>query len=186
MTRRRRLPLLLLLVAAAVAVWWFVGGGSGTESPPAPAPAAGSATEVRPASAVGPLTVRRVVDGDTIIVLRDGAEERVRLLGIDTPESVQPDSPVECFGPEASARAGELLSGRSVWLESDPTQDAVDRYGRTLAYVWLDETTLVNRVLVAEGYASEYTYGSPGVHQAALEAAEDAARSGGVGLWGSC
>lgn len=184
MTRRRRLPLLLLLVAAAVAVWWVVAGGSGTEDPPAAA--LGAATEVRPASAVGPLPVQRVVDGDTVIVLRDGAEERVRLLGIDTPESVQPDSPVECFGPEASARAGEPLSGRSVWLESDPTQDAVDRYGRTLAYVWLDETTLVNRVLVAEGYASEYTYGSPGTHHAALEAAEDAARSRDVGLWGRC
>lgn len=184
MARRRRLPFLLLLVAAAVAVWWVVAGRSGTDDPPAAAP--GSVTEVRPAAAVGPLPVQRVVDGDTVIVLRDGAEERVRLLGIDTPESVQPDSPVECFGPEASARTGELLSGRSVWLESDPTQDAVDRYGRTLAYVWLDETTLVNRVLVAEGYASEYTYDSPGVHHAALEAAEDAARSGGVGLWGSC
>jgi micrococcal nuclease len=184
MARRRRTSLLLLLVAAAVAVWWVVAGGSGTDAPPAAVP--GSATETRPASAVGPLPVQRVVDGDTVIVLRDGAEERVRLLGIDTPESVQPDSPVECFGPEASARSGELLSGRSIWLEGDPTQDAVDQYGRTLAYAWLDESTLVNRVLVAEGYAYEYTYDVPGVHQAALEAAEDAARSGGVGLWGSC
>lgn len=183
MRSRRRLALLLLLVAAAAAVWWLA-RGSDTDAPPAAGP--GSPTEVRPASAVGPLTVRRVVDGDTIIVLRDGAEERVRLLGIDTPESVQPDSPVECFGPEASARTGELLSGRSVWLESDPTQDAVDRFGRTLAYVWLDETTLVNRVLVAEGYAHEYTYGAPGVHEAALRAAEDDAREGGLGLWGQC
>ncbi|NHT18489.1 thermonuclease family protein [Cellulomonas sp. IC4_254] len=184
MRSRRRLALLLLLVAAAVAVWWSVGHGPGADAPPAAAP--GSPTEVRPASAVGPLTVRRVVDGDTIIVLRDGAEERVRLLGIDTPESVQPDSPVECFGPEASARTDELLSGRSVWLEGDPTEDAVDRFGRTLAYAWLDETTLVNRVLVAEGYAHEYTYGVPGVHQAALRAAEDDARDGGLGLWSQC
>jgi micrococcal nuclease len=130
--------------------------------------------------------VERVVDGDTVIVLRDGAEERVRLLGIDTPESVKPDSPVECFGPEASARTAELLTGRSVWLENDPTQATVDQYGRTLAYAWLDESTLVNLVLVAEGYAYEYTYDVPGVHQAALAAAQDEASAAGLGLWGAC
>lgn len=181
--RRRRLGVLLVIFAAVGAVWWGL---------PRPGPIDPVDTEsapgapVRPPSAAGPVPVERVVDGDTIIVLRDGAEERVRLLGIDTPESVKPDSPVECFGPEASARTAELLTGRSVWLESDPTQDPVDQYGRTLAYAWLDESTLVNLLLVAEGYAYEYTYDIPGVHQVAFASAQDDASAAGLGLWGTC
>jgi micrococcal nuclease len=180
-----------VLVAAAAVAWWqlpdardALDAGGAPEATGGPVAAAGPL--VRPAAAIGPLPVHRVVDGDTVIVLRDGVEERVRLLGIDTPESVQPDSPVECFGPEASARADQLMSGRSVWLEGDPTQDAVDRYGRTLAYAWLDEATMVNQVLVAEGYAHEYTYDSPGVHQGTLDAAEASAQAAGAGLWSSC
>lgn len=185
-TARRRRPGLGVVVGILVvagAVWWGLprlGTVDGTDTSSAPD------TLVRPSSAAGPMPVERVVDGDTVIVLRDGAEERVRLLGIDTPESVKPDSPVECFGPEASARTAELLTGRSVWLEGDPTQESVDQYGRTLAYAWLDESTLVNQVLVAEGYAYEYTYGVPGVHQEALAAAQDEASAARLGLWGAC
>jgi micrococcal nuclease len=181
MTRRRSGcgPAVLVVVAVAGAVTWWQLTDAADEPPPA-APVA------RPASATGPFPVGRVVDGDTLIVLRDGTEERVRLLGIDTPESVKPDSPVECFGPEASARTAELVSGRSVWLEADPTQGAVDQYGRTLAYVWLDDGTMVNRTLVAEGYAREYTYDVPGAYQATLAEAQTAAQDAGAGLWGSC
>ncbi|WHP16579.1 thermonuclease family protein [Cellulomonas sp. ES6] len=128
--------------------------------------------------------VVRVVDGDTIVVEQGGDDVRVRLLGIDTPETVKPDSPVECFGPEASARATELLDGQTVRLEYDPSQDAVDAYGRTLAYVWLGDV-MVNQTLVAEGYAREYTYSTPGVHQAALATAQDDAKAHERGLWSS-
>lgn len=172
--RRRpaRLWLLALLAAGAAAFAVVQLGASGGTEP--------SAASGGPAGEV--LRVVRVVDGDTIVVDQDGAQVRVRLLGIDTPETVKPDSPVECFGPDASARAHELLDGQSVLLENDPTQDAVDAYGRTLAYVWVGDA-LVNEVLVAEGYAREYTYDTPGIHHQELVDAQDAAEANGLGLW---
>ncbi|MBD3777711.1 thermonuclease family protein [Cellulomonas hominis] len=132
------------------------------------------------------MEVVRVVDGDTLIIDQDGTEVRVRLLGIDTPESVKPDSPVECYGPEAAARTNELAAGKVVRLEGDPTQDTVDQYGRTLAYVWLDDATMLNELLVAEGYAREYTYDQPGSHQAELLEAQQRAQTAGAGLWSAC
>ncbi|WP_167748964.1 thermonuclease family protein [Cellulomonas sp. HD19AZ1] len=128
--------------------------------------------------------VRRVIDGDTILVDQQGVERRVRLLGIDTPESVKPGAPVECFGPEAAARTTELLTGQTVRLEPDPTQDQTDVYGRTLAYVWLDDV-LVNDVLVAEGFAREYTYEVLGIHHDILAESQRHARDEGLGLWSS-
>ena len=89
---------------------------------------------------------------------------------------------VQCYGPEASARTTQLLSGQSVWLETDPTQDKLDKYGRTLAYVWLDQT-LVDDVLVREGYAHEYTYGKPYAYQARFLADQAAAKAQGLGFW---
>ena len=126
--------------------------------------------------------VDRVVDGDTIIV--DG--ERVRLIGIDAPESVKPDSPVECFGPEASAELKQLLPRRTpVLLEYD--LDRQDQYGRTLAYVWLtDPPRLLNAELVRDGFATVATYRPNVAHLAELEAAQKAARAAGAGLWSRC
>jgi micrococcal nuclease len=83
-----------------------------------------------PAGVDGPRGVVRVVDGDTVVIAPDTT---VRLIGIDTPETVDPRKPVQCFGREASAYAHLLLDGRSVSLEYDPTQGRLDRYGRTLA-----------------------------------------------------
>lgn len=136
-----------------------------------------------PADAAGPLDVEDVVDGDTLTVRRGGQVVTVRLLGVDAPETVHPDEPVECFGPEAAARASDLLAGRRVWLEHDPSQDDVDRYGRELAYVWLAEDRLVNFELVDGGYAREYTYDRPYTHREAFRAAETAAQAAGRGLW---
>ena len=138
-------------------------------------------------------TVVRVIDGDTVDVrLEEGAVERVRILGIDTPEVVDPRRPVQCFGPEASARTKELLTpGRVVVLEGDPSQDARDRYGRRLAHVFLDrdggpEPTRANvgLLLVAEGYARHYVYQrTPTAYGSDLAAAEATARASGIGLW---
>jgi micrococcal nuclease len=124
--------------------------------------------------------VTEVVDGDTVKV---AAGETVRLIGIDTPETRDPRTTVQCFGREASARARALMDGERVTLELDPTQGERDRYGRLLAYVWLGDGRLVNEVLVAEGYAHEYTYATPYRHRDRLRAAEAAARAGGLGLW---
>lgn len=83
--------------------------------------------------------VSRVVDGDTADVQIEGVTTRIRIIGIDTPETVAPGQPVDCFGPEASARARELLEGQTVTLEPDPTQDQIDAFGRLLVYVTLPD-----------------------------------------------
>ena len=122
----------------------------------------------------------RVVDGDTVVVAPDTT---VRLIGIDTPETVDPRKPVQCFGREASAYAHLLLDGRSVWLEYDPSQGRLDKYRRTLAYVWMPDGRLFNEVMIADGYAHEYTYDLPYRYQATFIAAERAARESDRGLW---
>ncbi len=136
-----------------------------------------------PADVEGPFPVVRVVDGDTLVVAKPEGETRVRLIGIDTPESVAPDRPVECFGPEASARTTELLSGQTVTLRGDPTQDRLDQYDRELDYVWLPDGRLLNHVLVTEGYAVERTYAAPYAYQQHLRAAQQQAQDAGAGLW---
>jgi micrococcal nuclease len=128
----------------------------------------------------GPYRVVRVVDGDTVEVSKG---ETLRLIGMDTPETVDPREPVQCFGREASARAHELLDGTSVYLEYDATQGVLDRYGRTLAYVWLADGRLFNRLMIAGGYAHEYTYDVPYRYQAEFQAAERSAREHDRGLW---
>lgn len=133
--------------------------------------------------------VERVVDGDTIIVIMDApanARERVRLIGIDTPETKKPDSPVECFGPEASERTTELLPADTpVHLERDLV--ARDDYGRLLAYVYrASDGLFVNLALLDGGFARTLRIVPNTVHASEFAAAAARARSAGTGLWGSC
>lgn len=132
--------------------------------------------------------VVRVVDGDTLIVEIDGKDTTVRLIGLDTPETVDPRKPVECFGKEASDKAKQLMAGTFVRLEMDPSQGTLDKYGRTLAYVYVPasvrpEGILVNEYMIAEGYGHEYTYNLPYKYQARFEEAERLAREQKKGLW---
>jgi micrococcal nuclease len=141
------------------------------------------------ASAGPPLasgTVVRVVDGDTVIVRGPGGRtEDVRLIGIDTPETVDPRRPVGCFGPEASAYAKHLLTGRTVVLRYD--RELHDRYGRFLAYLWLPGGVgFVNARLVELGYARAYPFPPNTAHQALFAALERRAAIAGRGLWGAC
>ena len=132
-------------------------------------------------------TVDHVVDGDTVdLSFRGRPNERARLLGIDTPETVKPDSPVECFGPEASARAHELLTaGTEVVVQRD--EEPRDRYGRLLVYLWRRSDGLfVNEALLADGYATVLSIEPNSTRRAQLAAAERAARSNRDGLWGAC
>ena len=101
-----------------------------------------------------PALVAAVVDGDTIDVLLDGQHERVRYIGMDTPETKHPSKPVQCFGAEASARNAELVADQWVELERDVSER--DQYGRLLRYVWVGQT-LVNAKLLFEGYAQVLT-----------------------------
>ena len=146
----------------------------------------GTATDTAPGTLHGPYPVVRSVDGDTIRVNRNGEEIVIRFIGLDTPETVAPDRPVECFGPEASARTKELVEGGQVWLEYDEASGLTDKYDRTLAFVWLDQQTMLNELLIAEGYAEEVTYTDGYAHQRDFQDAERAAQSSGLGLWGAC
>jgi micrococcal nuclease len=129
--------------------------------------------------------VTDVVDGDTVDVDLGGEEVRLRLIGINTPESVDPRRPVECYGREASDKAKELLSGQTVYLEPDPSQDERDRYGRLLRFVWLEDGRMFNLEMVAQGYAYEYTYESKYKYQAEFRAAQAGAEANELGLWSS-
>ena len=136
----------------------------------------------------GPYTVLKVVDGDTIHVSANGQKLKIRMIGLDTPEVVDPRKPVQCFGREASAQAKTILGGQQVYLETDPSQDSIDKYGRTLAYVWTESGRLFNLDMIADGYAHEYTYDLPYRYQADFKAAENDARTHERGLWspGAC
>jgi micrococcal nuclease len=127
--------------------------------------------------------VSRVIDGDTIDVEKDGARVRVRLIGVDTPETVDPRRPVECFGKEASGKAKELLEGKLILLETDPSQGRYDKYQRMLAYVYLSDGTFFNKEMISEGYAHEYTYRLSYRYREEFKAAERVAREEKRGLW---
>jgi micrococcal nuclease len=130
-------------------------------------------------------TVLKVVDGDTVEAQfsADGHTERLRLIGTDAPELVDPQKPVQCFAREALAHAHQLLDGQSVSLDGDPSQDARDRFGRLLVYVTLPDGSLFNQRMIAEGFAHEYTRGVPYQRQADFKAAEQQAHDQGLGFW---
>jgi micrococcal nuclease len=138
------------------------------------------------AAGPGAATVDRVVDGDTIIVRLAARRERVRLIGIDTLESVKPNTPVQCFALEASHRTKSLLpAGTSVRLEGDV--EARDQYGRLLAYVFRQHDGLfVNLSLAKDGYAVPYTFPPNVAHADEFVSAAAAARTANRGLWGRC
>ncbi|MEI6237500.1 MAG: thermonuclease family protein [Candidatus Saccharibacteria bacterium] len=100
--------------------------------------------------------INYVVDGDTIAVNMDGKEEKVRLIGLDTPETKKPNSPVECFGKAASDYAHKLMDNQSVRLETDPINTNRDRYDRLLRYVYLKDGRMINREMITQGYGFAY------------------------------
>jgi micrococcal nuclease len=127
--------------------------------------------------------VVKVVDGDTIDVMIDGKTERLRLIGINTPEVVDPQKPVECFGPEASANAERLLAGQEVRIAADPSQDDRDIYGRLLRYVWRQDGLFYNLEAIKDGFAREYTFKKPYQYQLEFRTAQKLARENNAGLW---
>ena len=164
MTRRLALALVLALL----------GGGCG------------GANRSDAAEQPGAAQVVRVVDGDTIVVSIAGREESIRLLGIDTPESVDPSAPVECFGKEASRHTEALLPpDTDVHLVRDV--EARDRYSRLLAYVYrADDGTFVNLQLLRKGFAAVLTFPPNVAHADDFKAAAAQARAEGLGLWSAC
>lgn len=144
------------------------------------------------ALAKGPLDngwrVIRVADGDTVEIERQGRTVTVRLIGIDTPETVHPTEPVQCFGPQASRFAVRQLLDESVALEYDRSQGRTDYYGRTLAYVWTTagRPALFNEQVIKRGFGSEYTYDNAYAWQAEFRRAEVRAQQSNRGLWKVC
>lgn len=127
--------------------------------------------------------VVKVVDGDTLAINMDGKVQTLRLIGLDTPETVDPRKPVQCFGVEASNKAKSVLAGQEVRIEADPTQGLYDKYNRLLVYVYLKDGTLFNKMMIAEGYGHEYTYHAPYKYQSEFKAEEMSAKTGEKGLW---
>ena len=129
-----------------------------------------------------PYKVVRVIDGDTVIIDLDGKQTRVRLIGVDTPETVHPRKAVEFYGKEASRFTSNLLKGESVFLEYD--QQKQDGYGRTLAYLYrAPDGLFVNLEIVRQGYGHAYTK-YPFKYMELFRRHERAAREAGRGLWG--
>lgn len=160
---------------------------SPTASPATEAPSEAPSATVPDQAALEPnAVVERVVDGDTIIVEISGSRERVRLLGIDTPESVAESRPDQCYGAESSAYlTGLLPEGTEVTLIRDV--EARDQYDRLLAYVVRSSDQLfVNLDLIERGFAGVLIYEPNSHYRDLFEDAEDAAFDGGIGLWGAC
>jgi micrococcal nuclease len=182
MRRRRPVPRsAVVAVVAVLAVAGLVLARAGPRTPVLDDPAA-IPTIGAPSGPAVPVT--RIVDGDTIRVLRDGREERIRLLGIDAPEVNWYGGQAECFGDEAGRFLRRLLSGERVLLEED--REPIDRYGRTLAYVYLEDGLPVNLLLVHEGYAEVTIFPPNDRYEDELLEAEADARAEGRGLWSAC
>lgn len=128
-------------------------------------------------------SVIKVVDGDTVDVNINGKTQRIRVIGINTPEVVDPRKTVECFGKEASNKAKELLEGKKVRLEQDSTQGNSDKYGRLLRYIFLEDNTDFGLTMIKEGYAYEYTYNIPYKYQQQYKQAQKEAEENRRGLW---
>jgi micrococcal nuclease len=127
--------------------------------------------------------VSRVVDGDTIDVLMNDKSLRIRIIGLDTPEIVDPRKVVQCFAKQASDEGHALLDGQYVRLEYDPSQGVKDKYGRTLAYVFMMNGTSYEEFMIENGYGHEYTYNLPYKYQSQFKAAQKQAQNQKKGFW---
>jgi micrococcal nuclease len=174
MTWPRALPWIALLLIAGLVL-------GGVELP------GGDADTALAPGGTAAATLERVVDGDTIAVEIGGREERVRYIGVDTPETVKPDAPVECFGPDASALNERLLGDEGTALTLRFDRELRDRYDRLLAYVYrADDGLFVNARLVAAGAARTLAIPPNTARAAQLGGLEDAAQAARRGLWGVC
>jgi micrococcal nuclease len=182
-----RLPIvllaaLLLIACACAAETAAPATRSATPVVSTPAATTPSSVALPTPGGITQALVVNVVDGDTIDVEIGGETYRVRYIGVDTPETVDPNRPVGCYGPEASAHNKALVAGKTVGLEKDVSE--TDKYGRLLRYVWLDGE-MVNADLVRDGYAQVSTYPPDVKYQDTFLQLQREARDAGRGLWGA-
>lgn len=135
--------------------------------------------------AAGTYRVVSFEDGDTIVIDMNGTQERVRFIGVDTPEVKDPRKPVQCFGKAASNFTKTLIGTQPVRLEADTENTNRDRYNRLLRYVYISDGTLVNAKIIEEGYGFAYT-SFPFSKKEEFRALEQTARTHNKGLWSSC
>lgn len=133
----------------------------------------------------GTYRIVRFDDGDTIVVDMAGTEEKVRFIGVDTPEVHDPRKAVQCFGKAASEHTKSLIGSGPVKLETDPLSSNRDRYNRLLRYVYLSDGTLVNQAIIEQGYGFAYL-SFPFTKSDAFAEAQTTAREQNRGLWSSC
>ncbi|MDQ3008784.1 MAG: thermonuclease family protein [bacterium] len=188
-SKRRRKPTLVTLLFTVLVVAYFLITSleSNPASSPSPSPAAQPSSNPSVLSATTSAELYPVVsvtDGDTIKVSIDGKTETVRLVGINSPETVDPRKPVECFGQQASAKLKQLVTGQQVSLERDSTQSDRDRYGRLLRFVFLEDEQDVGLLMLTDGFAVEALYSTtPHQYHDLYVLAENSAKASKVGLW---
>lgn len=171
MSRRKNLTILLGIVVACLSVYRGISMQQNSSAS-------------QQLTNLGEVRVEKVVDGDTIEVRLDGRSQKVRLIGMDTPEVVDPRKVVQCFGREASAEAHKRLEGKTVRLEYDVQVGEQDKYGRRLAYVFLPNGSNYAEGMIRDGYAKEYTYqGQVYKYQANFKQAQAEAASASRGFW---
>lgn len=197
-------PLLatLLLLALVALVLFTPGIDQSVKQPSAPLPSSstdqaqvqGAATDSTPlpdtenqpqntVSDTNVYLVTAVIDGDTIKVRIGDKTETVRLIGVDTPETKDPRKPVQCYGQQASDFTKKSLLNSNVTLMSDDSQQNRDKYGRLLRYVYITGGQNFNLLLIASGYAYEYTYKLPYQFQTDFKNAQEEAKRNKLGLW---
>ena len=132
----------------------------------------------------GSYEVKRFVDGDTIIVDMNGMDETIRFIGVDTPETHKPNTPVQCYGPAAAAYTKQRIGQSRVRLVADRLTTNRDRYDRLLRYVVLDDGAYLNKELIEKGYAFAYDF--PFARNQEFHDAMNTARHDAKGLWGNC
>lgn len=133
----------------------------------------------------GLYSIDHFVDGDTIAVRMNGHNETIRFIGVDTPETHKPNTPVQCYGPAAAAFTKNTIGNQQVRLALDPKSSNRDRYDRLLRYVYLPDGTLVNEKLIEQGYGFYYPY-FPFTKSSEFARAERDAQAAHRGLWGNC
>lgn len=132
----------------------------------------------------GDYAVKQFLDGDTIVVDMNGTDETIRFIGVDTPETHKPDSPVQCYGPAASAFTKNRIGQGRVRLVADHLTTNRDRYNRLLRYVVLEDGTTLNKELIEKGYAFAYNF--PFARNQEFHDAMQTAQDAKVGLWQNC
>lgn len=175
MTRRRSKQISSLIIALIILVVGY-GQQQGWLKP-----AEEAATQNQP----GLYNVSRFVDGDTIVVDMNGRKESVRMIGVDTPETHRPNTPVQCYGPAAAAYTKNLIGNQRVRLESDAKSQNRDRYDRLLRYVYLPDNRLIAEEVIKTGHGFAYTQ-FPFSKSDQFVHAEQAAKNANRGLWGNC